>query len=171
MIRRLAVLAVLSGVMAFGQYKTPVGSPSTPSSSASPGQADNVGTEDRLHVKSIDQVLQDDARLSAKLKAMLPEDLTPQQACSGFKTLEQCITAIHVAQNLNLPFADLKAKTTGKGSVGLQKAIEQMAASVNAKDEAKKAKKQAADDMKGTSLFGTLFFPRQIISVVQPNAV
>jgi hypothetical protein len=118
-------------------------------------------------VKSIDQVLHDDAKLSAKLKTLLPADLTPQQACSEFKTLGQCIIAIHVAQNLNLPFADLKAKTTGKGSVGLQKAIEQMAASVNAKDEAKKAKKQASEDMKGTSLFGTLFFPQQIVRPVQ----
>jgi hypothetical protein len=105
-------------------------------------------------MKSIDQVLHDDAKLSAKLKDMLPAEMTPQQACAGFKTLEQCVTAIHVAQNLKVPFADLKAKTTGKGSVSMQKAIEQMAANVNAKDEAKKAKKQAAEDMKGTNLFG-----------------
>jgi hypothetical protein len=90
---------------------------------------------------------------------MLPAELNPQQACGGFKTLEQCITAIHIAQNLKLPFADLKSKTTGKGSVGLQKAIEQMAASANAKEEAKKAKKQASEDMKGANLFGALILP------------
>ena len=113
-------------------------------------------------MKSIDQVLHDDARLSAKLQDMLPADVSPQQACAGFKTLEQCVTAIHLAQNLKVPFADLKAKTTGKGSVGLPKAIEQMAAGANAKDELKRAKKQAGDDMKGTSLFGQLFLQDQM---------
>ena len=158
MVKKLAMLVALTGVMAFGQYGSKQGS--TPQPSNRPGQSDEPPND--LPMKSIDQVLHDDARLSAKLKALLPSDVTPQQACSGFKTLEQCITAIHVAQNLNLPFVDLKAKTTGKGSVGLQKAIEQMATSVNAKDEAKKAKKQASEDMKGTSLFGALFFPDEI---------
>jgi hypothetical protein len=114
-------------------------------------------------MKSIDQVLHDDAQLSARLQDMLPADMRPQQACTGFKTLEQCVTAIHLAQNLKLPFPDLKAKTTGKGSVGLRKAIEQMAANANAKDELKKAKKQAADDMKGTSLFGAAILQDQMI--------
>ena len=101
--------------------------------------------------------------LSICPRDVLPADMTPQQACAGFKTLEQCITAIHLAQNLKLPFADLKAKTTGKRSVGLQKAIEQMAANANPKDELKKAKKQAADDMKGTNLFGWLSIQDQMV--------
>jgi hypothetical protein len=121
-------------------------------------------------MKSIEQVLHDDPKLSARLQDMLPPDLTPQRACTGFKTLEQCITTIHVAQNLKLPFADLKAKTTGKGSVGLQKAIEQMAASVNAKDELKKARKQAAEDMKGTNLFAFLFFPEEVSPPIPPGS-
>jgi len=33
-----------------------------------------------------------------------------------------------------------------------------MTASVNAKEEAKKAKKQASEDMKGGNLFGALIF-------------
>jgi hypothetical protein len=149
MVRKFVVLLVLTSALAFGQGKPgtgPVGSATKPGPDAGPA--------DDLQMKSIDQVLQDNARLSAKLKEMLPADLTPQRACAGFKTLEQCITAIHLAQNLKLPFADLKAKTTGKGSVGLQKAIEQMAAGSNAKDEVKKAKRQTSDDLKGISLFG-----------------
>lgn len=155
MARRFVVLVALTGVMAYGQ----AGIKGTGTTSASPaannsGKPDTTGPTNDLQMKSIDQVLHDDARLSSKLKDMLPADLSPQQACAGFKTLEQCVTAIHLAQNLKLPFPDLKAKTTGKGSVGLQKAIEQMAASANAKDEMKKAKKQAGEDMKGTNLFG-----------------
>jgi hypothetical protein len=105
-------------------------------------------------MKSIDQVLQENPKLSAKLKEMLPANQSPQQACAEFKTLEQCVTAIHVSQNLKLSFADLKTKTTGKGSVSMQKAVEQLAGGANAKDEVKKAKKQAGEDMKGVNLFG-----------------
>jgi hypothetical protein len=158
MVRGLAVLTVLTGAMALGQSRVPgPGTPSLAPPARSSGEPD-AGTMNGMQMKSIDQVLQDDPKLSAKLKAMLPPELSPQQACGGFKTLEQCITAIHIAQNLKLPFADLKTKTTGKRSVGLQKAIEQMAASVNAKEEARKAKKQASEDMKGANLFGALIF-------------
>lgn len=152
MLKRCLVLAVLESVLAFAQ--TPSHGVPTPSQPASNSGRPDSGPTSELQMKSIDQVLHDDARLSAKLQEMLPADMSPQQACAGFKTLEQCITAIHLAQNLKLPFTDLKAKTTGKGSIGLQKAIEQMATNVNSKDELKKAKKQAADDMKGTNLFG-----------------
>jgi hypothetical protein len=154
MVMRLVLLVALESVMVFAQTPRP-GAP-TPSQPASKSGQPDAGPTNELQMKSIDQVLHDDARLSAKLQDMLPADVSPQQACVGFKTLEQCVTAIHLAQNLKVPFADLKAKTTGKGSVGLQKAIEQMAANANSKDELKKAKKQAADDMKGTSLFGKL---------------
>lgn len=154
MVMRFVVLVALASVMAFAQTPTR-GAPSTSQPAGNSGAPD-AGPTNELQMKSIDQVLHDDAKLSAQLKDMLPAELSPQQACAGFKTLEQCVTAIHLAQNLKLPFADLKAKTTGKGSVGLQKAIEQMAANANAKDELKKAKKQAADDMKNTNLFGQL---------------
>jgi hypothetical protein len=163
MVKKLVALVALASTMAFGQSRPGGGGAgSTPQPSGNQRGPDTGPTND-LQMKSIDQALHDDPRLSSKLQDMLPADMTPQQACSGFKTLEQCVTAIHLAQNLKLPFADLKAKTTGKGSVGLQKAIEQMAANANVKDELKKAKKQAADDMKGTSLFGQLSLQDQVV--------
>jgi hypothetical protein len=166
MVMKLVVLVALESIMAFAQM--PPRGTSSPSQPASNSNRPDNGPTNELQMKSIDQVLHDDARLSAKLQDMLPADVSPQQACAGFKTLEQCVTAIHLAQNLKLPFADLKAKTTGKGSVGLQKAIEQMAANANAKDELKKAKKQAADDMKGTNLFGQLSLQEQMVPLSKP---
>ncbi|MGA8437227.1 MAG: hypothetical protein WB762_25320 [Candidatus Sulfotelmatobacter sp.] len=166
MVRRYIMLLTLASGMAFGQGR-PGTSMGSPANNPGPGRTDAAPTNEP-QMKSIDQVLHDDARLSGKLQDMLPADLSPQQACAGFKTLEQCVTAIHLAQNLKLPFADLKAKTTGKGSVGLQKAIAQMAANANAKDEFKKAKKQADDDMKGTSLFGQLSFQDQVVPLSKP---
>ncbi len=166
MVMRLAVLLALESVMAFAQMSNH-GAPTPSQPTNNPGRPD-AGPTNEMQMKSIDQVLHDDPKLSAKIQEMLPADLTPQQACAGFKTLEQCVTAAHLAQNLKLPFADLKAKTTGKGSVGLHKAIEQMAVTANAKDELKKAKKQAADDMKNTNLFGQLFHQEQMVPLSKP---
>lgn len=167
MVKRLVGFVVLQSVMALAQQSHGVPSSSAPPASSAPSP--DAGPANDMQLKSIDQVLRDDPKLSSKLQGMLPADTNPQQACAGFKTLEQCVTAIHLAQNLKLSFADLKAKTTGKGSVGLQKAIEQMASSANAKDELKKAKKQASDDMKGTNLFGIQLFPASITFVMQAD--
>ena len=164
--KRLVVFGALESVLACAQVPAP-GAPG-PAQPAINSSRPGAGATNELQIKSIDQVLHDDAQLSARLKDMLPAPLSPEQACAGFKTLEQCVTAIHLAQNLKIPFADLKAKTTGKGSVGLRKAIEQMAANANAKDELKKAKKQAADDMKGTSLFGPLFLQDPMVPLPKP---
>lgn len=67
-------------------------------------------------------------------------------ACSGFKNLGQCVAALHVAKNLNLSFSDLQAKMAGGDSLG--KAIQSMGGpNVDAKAEAKKAAKQANQDI------------------------
>lgn len=69
-------------------------------------------------------------------------------ACSGFKNLGQCVAAMHVAKNLNLSFDDLKNKMTGSNSENLGKAIQDLGGpNVNAKSEAKKANKQAGQDL------------------------
>jgi hypothetical protein len=68
-----------------------------------------------------------------------------QSACSGFKTLGQCVAALHVAKNLNRSFSDLQGKMA---SENLGKAIQDLGGpNVNAKSEAKKAKKQANQDL------------------------
>src|SRR5215470_4611968 len=68
-----------------------------------------------------------------------------QSACSGFKSLGQCVAALHVAKNLNLSFSDLQTKM---GSESLGKAIQDLGGpNVNAKSEAKKANKQANQDL------------------------
>ena len=61
--------------------------------------------------------------------------------------------AAHVAKNLRIPggFDALKAKVTGTGAVSLGKAIHVLAPNADAKAEAKKANKQASDDLKETS--------------------
>jgi len=44
---------------------------------------------------------------------MLPTGMTLDQASLGFKNQGQFIAALHVSQNLGIPFADLKTAMTG----------------------------------------------------------
>jgi hypothetical protein len=99
----------------------------------------------------IDQRPQDaflrDSKLAAKLQKLLPQGPTVQEACDGFKKLGDCVSAIHVSQNLGIPLADLKAKVTGKGAESLDKAIHELKPDVDAKAEKKKANKQAEKEI------------------------
>ena len=55
---------------------------------------------------------------------------------------------MHIANNLNLSFGDLQSKMTGSTSMHLDKAIQSLTGQeVNAKNEAKKAKKQTNHDL------------------------
>ncbi len=98
-----------------------------------------------------DQMLSRNSQLSSKLDSLLPNGENAQQACSGYKNLGQCVSAIHVSKNLGIPFDDLKAKTTGSGAVSLGKAIHELKPDANAKAEVKKANQQAKQDLNKTN--------------------
>jgi hypothetical protein len=72
-----------------------------------------------------------------------------KSACSGFKNLGQCVAAMHVAKNLDIPggFEALKDKMTGASAVSLGKAIKELSPNTNAKSEGTKATKQANHDI------------------------
>ena len=93
-------------------------------------------------------VLSHNTAIAGKIQTLTGEDA--QTACAGFKNIGQCVAAAHVAKNLDIPggFDSLKAKVTGSGAVSLGKAIQGIAPNADAKAEAKKANKQAADDLK-----------------------
>lgn len=96
-------------------------------------------------------VLSHNTAIAGKIKTLTGEDASA--ACSGFKNLGQCVAAAHVAKNLNIPggFDALNAKMTGTGSASLGKAITALAPAANAKSEAKKANKQAEQDLNGSN--------------------
>jgi hypothetical protein len=93
------------------------------------------------------EVLSHNTAIAAKIKTLTGRDA--ETACSGFKNLGQCVAAAHVAKNLDIPggFDALRAKMTGSGSVSLGKAIQELAPDADHKAEAKKANKQASDDL------------------------
>lgn len=109
-----------------------------------------MGHADMMHAAP-GEVLSHNTEIAGKIKTLTGEDAGT--ACGGFKNLGQCVAAAHVAKNLNIPggFDALRAKMTGKGSVSLGRAIEQLAPEANAKAESKKANKQAEHDLNGSS--------------------
>jgi hypothetical protein len=62
------------------------------------------------------------AEPNTHLAALLPQGLSQREACEGLKTTNECATALHAAQNLNIPFADLKSHSPAERSSRLQSA-------------------------------------------------
>lgn len=52
-------------------------------------------------------------KLESRLLGLLPPGSTIQDASAGFKNWGQFVAAVHVSNNLGIPFADLKAAMTG----------------------------------------------------------
>jgi len=101
--------------------------------------------------QSPDTILKRNTKFSSRLDNLLPAGTSAEQACSGFKHLGDCVSAIHVSHNLGIPFADLKAKMTGSHPESLGKSIHDLKPDISAKDEAKKAQKQAKSDIEESS--------------------
>lgn len=96
---------------------------------------------------SVSDHLQDNTKLASKLQNLLPQGTNLQQAAQGFKNLGQFVAAVHVAHNLGISFDQLKAKLMGPPSESLGKAIHSLKPDVKSSAEAKKAEKQAKQDM------------------------
>ena len=151
----LVILTIAGTTPALAQRTHPGGGPPTgagasgshgPATPGADGNSSSANHMDTMH-SSPNDVLTHNTAIAGKIKTLTGEDAT--SACNGFKNLGQCVAAAHVAKNLDIPggFDALKAKTTGTGAVSLGKAIEQLAPSANAKSEAKKANKQAEQDL------------------------
>jgi hypothetical protein len=75
--------------------------------------------------------------------------MSTRDACSGFTSVSDCVTSLHAAQNLSLPFADLKARLTGGQK--LDAAIHEMRPEVDAQAEVLKAQEQTKVDLHPSS--------------------
>ena len=150
----VAAMALVLGTPTFAQRSHPT--PGGPPSGRGPGSgsdmsgshATGTATHSTVSHGSPSDVLSHNTAIAGKIKTLTGEDA--QTACSGFKNIGQCVAAAHLAKNLHIPggFDALKAKVTGSGAVSLGKAIEGFAPDADAKAEAKKANKQASDDLK-----------------------
>jgi hypothetical protein len=81
---------------------------------------------------------------STRLAAIVPPGMSAQEACTGFKSVEECVATLHASQNLSIPFPDLKSKVAGGAKLGA--AIHQLKPDANVKAELRKAEEQARSD-------------------------
>ncbi len=108
--------------------------------------------------KAVADHLADNTKLASKLQNLLningttADGMTPmqqlQQDANGFTNLGQFVAAVHVCKNLDIPFDQLKAKMTDPPGESLGKAIHDLKPDASSKAEAKKAHRQANDDIK-----------------------
>ncbi len=109
----------------------------------------NANQQGSMASQSPDKVLSHNKAIASKIKDLTGQDAST--ACSGFKNLGQCVAAAHVSKNLGVTFADMKAKMTGSSPESLGKAIQDLKPAANSKSEAKKANKQAQQDINSAS--------------------
>ena len=164
-------LSILMLAMAVALWTTPVlaqhvHGPTGAGNSMGHGNmsANNGGGTGSTHGVTIDQQLKNNTTIATKISNMTHEPAT--QACQGFKNLGQCVAAVHVSQNLGIKFGCLKFAMTGQGTscsstsaatsgttktMSLGSAIHSLDPTVNAGAEAKKAQKQANQDLKDSN--------------------
>jgi len=124
----------------------------------SPGNTTSPNSS-RQH-PTIDQQLAKNKQISSQIQKLT--GMSASQACSGFKSLGQCVAAAHVSKNLGINFdclrADMTKQTfaatsacpsgTGKKAMSLGRAIQTLDPTVNRKTEAQKGVEQANQDLK-----------------------
>jgi hypothetical protein len=83
-----------------------------------------------------------------RLAAVTPPGMSTEQACLGFRSIAECAAAMHAAQNLSIPFGDLKSKLTSGQK--LRAAIHGLKPEADAPAEASRAENQARSDVNAT---------------------
>ena len=161
-----SVAAVLwfGGSPAFAQGHPGGGHPGGPPSMAGgaagshgeSGMHDNMGGGKSESVSTMEgsktpgTLLTHNTKLASKLSALLAKQNPPitdlQAASSGFKNLGQFVSAVHVSNNLNIPFTTLKTEILKDGSLG--KAIKALRPDADSKGETKTAQKQTDEDVR-----------------------
>ena len=68
-------------------------------------------------------------KLEARLRTLLPTGTNVQDAATGFKNWGQFVAAVHVSNNLHIPFSALKARMTGASPMSLGQAIQSLRSS------------------------------------------
>ncbi len=99
--------------------------------------------------------------LTLQLQALLPARTTLKDACTLFKTLDDCVASLHASGNLQIKFnclkwdmtavrpnGDIKSCQAPPKALSLEKAILALKPDVNARGEARNAEKNAHEDIK-----------------------
>ena len=87
------------------------------------------------------------ATSNTRLAALVPQGMSSEEACRGFSSATDCALVLHIAQNLDISFADLKGKLASGES--LSAALSTLKPGVDPQAEITKAEAQARSDMTG----------------------
>ena len=114
--------------------------------------------------KTVDANSDRDKQLTSRLQArgLVPANADLADTCAGFKSMSECLAAIHASHNAKVNFTCLKwdmtgvqpkadvssCGTPGSGGMRLREGIQLLNPDANAKVEAKVAEKQAHNDLK-----------------------
>jgi hypothetical protein len=143
----------------------------TSTTSATTGTATSTGTTATTTTTPLNPIAQklQGKPLGARIEKMLPTNMTLNTASAGFRNQGQFIAAVHVSQNLGIPFADLRAAmlglprpgtttggtTTTLSPMSLGQAIQTLRPRANATTEATHAETQARADLATTATVTT----------------
>jgi len=108
----------------------------------------SMGGERQSHSggpKTAGELLQQNSKLSEGLARLLPAGTDLQEAVSKFRNLGEFVAAVHVSNNLGIPFSDLKTRMTAGDSLG--EAIRALRPAADAQVEVRKARAKAEDEL------------------------
>jgi hypothetical protein len=110
-----------------------------------------AATPKAVHPTTVPQQITSNPALVTRLTPLLPSGMTLESAAAGFKNQGQFIAALHVSQNLNIPFTQLKSAMTGTSHESLGQAIQTLRpTTTNVKTTVKTAESAARADLKAT---------------------
>jgi hypothetical protein len=131
--------------------------PSTTTKTAASTTTSSTGTTTPVTTTTPTSTSVKNPKLEQRLKLLLPAGTNVADASKGFKNWGQFVAAVHVAHNLNVPFASLKAKMTGKTPLSLGQAIQALKTTgttptpvkpSTVQTEVRKAESEADDDLR-----------------------
>lgn len=106
----------------------------------------------------------EEKRLSVGLQAILPPRTTLKDACTAFKSLDDCVASLHASNNLKIKFnclkwnmtamrpnGDVKSCEAPAKAMSLDKAIRVLKPQADAKTESKNAERRAREAIKDAS--------------------
>jgi hypothetical protein len=85
------------------------------------------------------------AAVNTRVAALVPSGMSADDACKGFRDLGECSAALHLSQNLNIPFSEVKGRVTNGQSLGA--AVHALKPTADAKREVRRAEEQAREDL------------------------
>lgn len=106
----------------------------------------NSGADSYAQVERAQQQLSQAPTVMARIRPLLPRGTDPNRAASGFGDLSEFISTLHVSDNLDIPFHELKARVTGPDSRSLGDAIREFRPAADPGVEVRRAHEQAKRD-------------------------